>query len=87
MTYFLSEARRRKHASQTLADWVVREGFQWGLSCLEEWMADVQAQALKLDSADLLSYYLNYRQTTARATGAEVMEALQAALKISSILF
>ncbi|MBI5030989.1 MAG: hypothetical protein HZB51_10710 [Chloroflexi bacterium] len=85
-TFFLSEARRRKLAHESVADWVIREGFQWGLDCLNEWMTEVQTQAHKLDNADLL-HYLNYRQTTARAAGAEVIAALQSASKLSSLLF
>ena len=84
-TYFLSEAQKRKTTNESLADWVLRKGFQWGLQVLDNWMIDVQRQARQLNNNDL-AHYLAYRQASTRKSGQEVLTALQSASKISSLL-
>ena len=85
-TYFLSEAQKQKSTNESSADWILREGFQWGLDVLDNWMADVQGLASQLDNKDL-ARYLTYRQASTRSSGQEVLAALQSASKISSLLF
>ena len=41
-TYFLSEALQRRRAGESVAEWVAREGFLWGLELLESWLSDAQ---------------------------------------------
>jgi len=55
-TYFLSEAARRKRPAESVAEWIVREGYQWAVGVLREWMAEMQAQAVRLSSPVLLAY-------------------------------
>ena len=37
-TYFLSHARQAKGPNETIAEWVIREGYDWGLTTLDGWM-------------------------------------------------
>jgi hypothetical protein len=55
-TYFLTEAERRRQESETLMDWVIREGFSWGIEKLELWMVELRQSARQLDSPPLLDY-------------------------------
>lgn len=55
-TYFLSEADRRKHPNESVAAWVVREGFVWGVATLHDWMGEVKTLASALQSPDLMAY-------------------------------
>jgi hypothetical protein len=84
-TYFLSEARKQKSANESPADWVLREGFQWGLNILDLWMADVLEQARNLNNENLI-HYLSFRRSSTRKSGQEVRTALQSASKLSSLL-
>jgi hypothetical protein len=59
-SYFLSEAKKRKHPDDSIVTWVVRTGFDWGLSVLNGWMEDLQQNAATLSSDELVEY-LNYR--------------------------
>lgn len=85
ITYFLSEAQKRKTSNESVADWVLREGFQWGLGVLDNWMTNVQSQARQLENAEL-THYLSYRRAGARKSGQEILSALHSASKISSLL-
>ncbi len=84
-TYFLFEAQSRKTTGESPADWVLREGFQWGLNLLEVWMAGVLEQARKLNNQDLIEYLL-YRQAASRKAGQEVLTALPSASMLRSFL-
>jgi hypothetical protein len=55
-TYLLSEARRRARPQETIAEWVIREGFQWGITSLDHWMASLQTIAVELQSTGLRRY-------------------------------
>jgi hypothetical protein len=55
-TYFLSEAERQRRAGESIAAWVVRDGFEWGSATLQTWMANLKRLAGPLDSPDLLAY-------------------------------
>jgi len=84
-TYFLSEAKKRKSTNESPADWILREGFQWGLTILDDWMTDAQDQASQLNSKGLM-HFLAYRQESTRKSGQEIVSVLQTASKISSLL-
>jgi len=85
-TFFLAEANRRKLQEESLPDWVLREGFLWGLDLLDEWMTEMQRQTLELRSSEL-DQYLGYCQMRTRKAGPEVVKALYSASKIKSLLF
>lgn len=55
-TYFLSQARRQKRPDEPILDWVIREGFQWGLELMDRWMVELQESARGMGSPELLSY-------------------------------
>jgi hypothetical protein len=49
-TYLLCEATRRKQAAESVHDWIVREGFQWGIDTLTQWMRDLESGVVELKS-------------------------------------
>ena len=55
-TYFLSHARQAKGPNETIAEWVIREGYDWGLTALDGWMRDMKDRATALRSPDLVEY-------------------------------
>ncbi|NIV31599.1 MAG: hypothetical protein GWN58_19565 [Anaerolineae bacterium] len=61
-TYFLSEVARRKHPTESVTEWVIKGGFDWGIQLLKEWMAESQRLASGLGSEDL-AVYLGERET------------------------
>jgi hypothetical protein len=52
-SYFLSEAARRKRADQSIAAWVVAEGFEWGIETLLKWLTELHEAARQVTSLDL----------------------------------
>lgn len=85
-TFFLSEASGRKRRRETIPDWVVREGFDWGLEILNKWMEQAQERARKLECADLL-HYLQYRSERVQREASTMRESLQTAAKLRGLLF
>ena len=76
-TYFLSEARRRLRPAETPAEWVIREGFQWGVELLGDWMKSMQSMAAELNSPGL-STYLRTRRALLAERVAEMIAPVQA---------
>jgi len=74
-TYFLSEAGRRRANTETVAEWVAREGFAWGMQVLTDWMQELKQWARPLNSRPL-NQYLSFRE----ALLVEQQPQLQAAL-------
>lgn len=64
-TYFLCEGRRRKSSTQSIAAWVVHEGFDWGMSYLESELEELLARAEQLHSRELVDYLQTRRQLMA----------------------
>lgn len=60
-TYFLFEAEQRKQPDESIPTWVLREGFEWGASHLQQWMADIKKMASILHHAELIEY-LEWRE-------------------------
>ena len=85
-TFFLAEAGRQKRPSETVPEWVTREGFAWGLSALDVWMRDLQLLAKELRSRDLLEY-LKLRERIHRRDADEMLVSLQLASRVKGILF
>lgn len=83
-TYFLSEAERRKRPAETVAEWVVRDGFAWGLNNLEAWMSELKALARDLKSPEL-GAYLDLRDTMMGKQKEEVMDGLQNVAKLFAL--
>ena len=61
-TYFLSEANRRKRPTETVLRWIIREGFDWAVECLQTWMAEAKLLAGGLNSPDLAAYWISARR-------------------------
>ncbi len=74
-TYFLSEAERRKEVDEAVAAWVVREGFEWGVVTLQDWMQALKEQAGDLNSPDLFGY-LEQRGAMLREQRDELADSL-----------
>jgi hypothetical protein len=74
-TYFLSEAERRRAGHEPVVRWVAREGFDWAMGRLQEWLAELQALALELHSP-ALNAYLTERGRMLQQQQAEVAEGL-----------
>ncbi len=81
-TYFLAEVRRRKQPSASVAEWVVKEGFDWGCQLLGSWMAELHDLAERLESPPLTAY-LQTRQAMFAQKEAEVKQGFQ---NIASLL-
>ena len=84
VTYFLSEAGRRRPAEETLVSWVAREGFDWGLETLAAWLTTLKVQAEAVNSPDLLAY-LDLRQTRLLEQADEIKVGLQAVAKLAKL--
>lgn len=85
-SYFLAEALRRKQATESIAEWVTRDGFAWGMSVLDGWMNELQVQAQALHSAELTDY-LQFRSALLRREADEVLQALQLASNLRDLFF
>jgi hypothetical protein len=74
-SYFLSEAGRRKAPEQSLAEWVIRAGFHWGVELLNRWLEELHRLATVLDSP-ALTLYLHQRQTLLHEQSVKVAHTL-----------
>jgi hypothetical protein len=83
-TYFLFEANRRKTAGESVAGWVIREGFAWGNYVLQTCMSELKAAAVALDSPDL-GTYLNSRERMMAEQGEEVMRGLESLVGLLAV--
>jgi hypothetical protein len=52
-SYFLAEARRRRRRRETTAQWVAREGLEWGAALCRDFLAELDARAQRMDSHPL----------------------------------
>lgn len=59
VTYFLSEAKRRKAADEPVVSWMAREGLDWGVEQLSAKMEDLREMTFVSD--EVLSY-LDFRE-------------------------
>lgn len=61
-SYFLCEGQRRKQEHETLLMWLMREGFAWGLTTLQTWLAELLQMAEAPGSPALKNYLLHRQQ-------------------------
>jgi hypothetical protein len=54
-TYFLSEAAARG-SEASISEWVISDGYEWGMNELEAWMSDLVGAARALGSPVLVTY-------------------------------
>ena len=52
-TFFLTEARRGRAPGESVAAWVFRGGFEWGMDRLLEWLAELKAVTATLRCPEL----------------------------------
>ena len=55
-TYFLSEGERQRRREESVEEWILREGCDWGFDLLNEWMDRLQESAAQLGSYGLMEY-------------------------------
>jgi hypothetical protein len=84
-TYFLSEAQRRKQENESVAGWVVREGFAWAAELLGAWLKELQSIADTLNSPDLQAY-LRFRENLFAKQSAEIQTRLVQLTKLLGAL-
>jgi len=75
-TYFLSEGMRRKGEMETMAGWVLREGFDWGRDRLDVWLGELALCAEACGSPGMKTY-VERRALDLRTTSGEVGAGLQ----------
>ncbi|MEX1021332.1 MAG: hypothetical protein WDZ49_16850 [Litorilinea sp.] len=75
-TYFLCEGRRRKPPAQSMAAWVIHEGFDWGMQYLENGMGELLDLAQQLHSRELVDYLHTRRRLMVSQT-AQITRAFQ----------
>lgn len=76
VTYFLSEADRRRQPGEAVAAWVAHEGFSWGVAVLQAWMEELHQVAKDLDCPALVDY-LRLRQAGLERQARAVQPGLQ----------
>jgi hypothetical protein len=76
-SYFLSEGERQKNRGESIAGWVVRRGFAWGMDRASAMMSDLRADVAVLGSP-ALARFLEYRDAEVRTLAAELRRQLQA---------
>jgi hypothetical protein len=84
-TYFLSEAGRRKAVAESVTDWVIREGFAWGIETLATWMAQLKDMSKGLDNPDVLAY-LDAREALLSEEHKKIAPGLQSAAQLLAVL-
>ncbi len=84
-TYFLAEARRCKQPNQSVAEWVIKEGFVWGGQLLHGWMSELHTMALPLQSPPLTAY-LQQREAMAAQREREVEQGFENMAQLLSVL-
>lgn len=84
-TYFLTEARRRKRSAESVAGWVIREGFEWGVDTLQSWMDELRALADTLGSPALVAY-LDSREALLFERKEQVSAGFQSLMNLAAAL-
>ena len=81
-TYFLSEADRRKRPDESAAAWIVRQGFEWGIATLQDWMTNLTNLARPLNSPGLMAY-LDWRAADLEQRHASAAKGLHHLAKLA----
>lgn len=76
-SFFLSEGERQKSPGESIAGWVVRRGFAWGIDHASAIMAGLRTDAGRLGSPELVRF-LEYRDAEIRVHAGELRRQLQA---------
>lgn len=84
-TYFLSEGERQRRREESLEDWILREGCDWGFNLLIEWMNQLQESAAQLGSPSLVDY-LTWRSSWAAEQHSVLRNGLAELARLAGIL-
>ena len=84
-TYFLAEGERRKPHGESIEEWILREGCDWGFNLLGEWMHRLQESAARLGSRSLVEY-LALRSSWAVEQHATLRNGLADLARLAEIL-
>ena len=84
-TYFTSEAKRRKRAEEAEAEWVMREGFDWGINELAAWSSEMRTLGRELQTK-LLIAYLDNREAVIAERSVAVAEGFAEWSKLVAVL-
>ncbi len=84
-TYFLTEGERQRRREESLEEWILREGCDWGFNLLNEWMNRLQESAAQLGSPGLLDY-LAWRSSWAAEQHSVLRNGLAELARLADIL-
>ena len=84
-SYVLSRARQQKREEETVASWMARTGFEWGMTVLRGWLPELRRLAQPLKSV-ALNRYLDLRQRMLEEDNAKLATGLKTLVKISAVL-
>lgn len=84
-SYLLSEARRRKESQESLEEWMLREGVDWGMDQLQSGLRELGARVCALHSDDAERFLLERGQRLEQDR-AELSAGLKALLQAARIL-
>ena len=79
-SYFLSEAKRQKKIDESVPEWILREGFEWGVENVRDWIDASRSVAQELRSPDLM-VYLDTRDSMLLRRKKAIADALGTAAK------
>lgn len=80
VTYFLSEARRRRLPGEIDIVWMAREGFDWALETLDRWMREIRQMTFVPGE---VGTYLDQRERTLMTRKDSISATLQTLLKLT----
>jgi hypothetical protein len=81
-TWFLTEARRRALPGESMTGWVAREGLEWGMTTLREWIEGIRRAAGALGS-EALDRHLERRESAVAERADVLVRGLQAIRRLS----
>ena len=84
-TFFLSTAAEGAGPAGSIAEWVISDGYAWGMDQLRPWMADLVASARGLGSPDLVRY-LEGRERALLATWKDVQAEIGSLQRLARTL-
>jgi len=84
-TYFLSEASRRRVQTESIAEWAITKGFDWGFAQLDGWMEQLLTAAAEMDCPPLTAY-LEYRRRALADERGSLMPSVSALGRLASII-
>jgi len=84
-TYFLSEAHRRRRGDESVANWILQRGLEWGHELCMSQARDLLLRAEEM-MCDRLAQYVDYRQEQARQLWLQLRPQLPALANLAVAL-